>query len=249
MSKGQDNNLASELERLDDACSLEDCMEQVRAVFDLYQVGHACLQSLSDAAAPSEALWRILPDDVSIICNGLVERHKHPAIITGKNRHFPYDLFEFRSHFSDDPEVEAFIEACRDNGVSALYALPITTENGSYIFVVGRPNARIQLPELLALQSICSNAVNLVSQFTRHVTEENVPSNLTYAQKQVLIGVARGMDNNTIAHSLDLGGDTIAVIQEQIVDSLGAANSRHAIVLSLIAGELTLADCAPIDRA
>ena len=36
-------------------------MEQVRAVFDLYQVGHACLQSLSDAAAPSEALWSILP--------------------------------------------------------------------------------------------------------------------------------------------------------------------------------------------
>ena len=42
------------------------------------------------------------------------------------------------------------------------------------------------------------------------------------------------MVNNTIAHSLDLGGDTVAVIREQIVDSLGAANSRHTIVLSLI---------------
>ena len=249
MSKVQNKSLANELERLDDAISLEDCMEQVRAVFDLYQVGHACLQSLGDEAAPAEALWRILPEDVSKICSGLVEDHKHPAIITGKNRHFPYDLFDFRSHFASDPEVDAFFEACRDHGVSALYALPIATENGSYIFVIGRPNAKMQLTELLALQSICSNAVNLVSQFSKIGLDDDNPGNLTYTQKQVLIGVARGMDNNTIAHSLDMGDDTVAVVQEQIVDSLGAANSRHAIVLSLIAGELTLADCAPIDRA
>ena len=71
---------------------------------------------------------------------------------------------------------------------------------------------------LLALQSICSKAVDLVAQYTGHFTEKNVPSNLTYAHNQVLIGMAWCMVNNTIAHSLDLGGDTVAVIREQIVD-------------------------------
>lgn len=65
MSKGQDNNLARILERLDDACSLGDCMEQELAVFTLYQVRHACIQSVGDDAAPSEDLCRILAEDIS----------------------------------------------------------------------------------------------------------------------------------------------------------------------------------------
>lgn len=249
MSEGPSNNLADELERLDEAVSLEDCMQQVRSVFDLYLIGHACLQSLNDSTAPSDALWRMLPKDVSAICNGLVEKDKHPALITGKDRHFPYNLFDFRCQFSSDPEIDAFYEACQNHGVNALYGLPIATEVGAYIFVVGRPGAKMSLPELLALQSICSNAVNMVSQFTNNPDDHPIDAHLTDAQKQVLIGVARGMDNETIARSLDMGSDTVAVIQDQIVDSLGAANSRHAIVLSLIAGELTLEDCAPIGSA
>ena len=71
MSKGQDNNLARILERLDDACSLGDCMEQVLAVFNLYQVRHACIQSLGDDAAPSDDLCRILAEHISQGCNGL----------------------------------------------------------------------------------------------------------------------------------------------------------------------------------
>ena len=48
-----------------------------------------------------------------------------------------------------------------------------------------------------------------------------------------------------ISDYLSLPQEVIKLIKDQIVDMLGAANVRHAIVLALIAGEITLEDCAP----
>ncbi|MEM7747376.1 MAG: hypothetical protein AAF346_03930 [Pseudomonadota bacterium] len=221
-------------------------MAQVRAVFDLYQVGHGCLQTLDDELEPSEALWRVTPDDVTSACSQLVKTKKHPALLIGKSRHFPFNMMDYREHFQGDPETDALFEAFANNGLSAVYALPIRTPAGVYVFVVGRPNDTIDLTELLALQTICTNALNKIVQFKKRPCDNSVPYILTNNQRRVLIALARGMDRTTIARTHCLSEDTVALIEQQIVDDLGAANARHAIVLSLIAGELSLEDFAPL---
>ena len=125
------------------------------------------------------------------------------------------------------------------------YGLPIQTESGAYVFVVGRPGGPINMTELLALQTICRNAINRIVQFKNRPCEKQSPRLLTNGQRQVLIAVAKGMDASMIGEYLKFPGETVTTMQNQIVDILGAANVRHAIVLALIAGEFTLDDCAP----
>ena len=133
----------------------------------------------------------------------------------------------------------------RNNGLAQAYGLPIQSEAGAYVFVVGRPGGPINMTELLALQTICRNAINRIVQFKKRPCEKQTPRLLTNDQRQVLIAVAKGMDADLIGAYLAMPADTVTTMQEQIVDTLGAANVRHAIVLALIAGEFTLDDCAP----
>ena len=239
------HQLTSQLGKLGDSSSFDECMAQVRAVFDLYQIGHGCLQTLNDDVSTSEALWRVTPDDVTAACSRLVSNKKHPALILGKDRHFPFDLFDYEKHFAGDADVEALYQSFRNNNLIAVYALPIKTRSGVHVFVAARPRETIDLTELLALQSICTNAINKIVQFKARPCETNIQRILNANQKRVLIGLAKGMDNQTMSRSLGLSEDTITILQEQIVDTLGAANARHAIILSLIAGEVSLEECAP----
>ena len=154
-------------------------------------------------------------------------------------------MFDYEKHSAGDADVEALYQSFRDNDLISLYALPIKTRTGVHFFVVARPRETIDLTELLALQSICTNAINKIVQFKSRPCETNIQRLLNANQKQVLIGLAKGMDNKTMSRSIGLSEDTIAVLQEQIVDTLGAANARHAIILALIAGEVSLEECAP----
>lgn len=240
--------LTNQLGKLDSSKSLEECMAQVRAVFDLYEVGHGCLQTLNNEITPSEALWRVTPDDVTTACSRLVRLKKHPALMAGQNRHFPFNLLDFRDHFSGDPDIDALYESFDNNDLIAVYALPIKAKSGTYVFVVGRPNETMALTELLALQTICTNAINKVVQFKRRPCDNEIQRILTSGQKKVLIGLAKGMDDSTIARTLDMSEQTIATLTQQVIETLGAANARHAIILSLISGELTLQECAPLQR-
>ena len=245
MAAHAEQQLSNELGKLTSTQSFRECLAQVHAVLDIYQVGHGCLHSLSDPLAPNEALWRVTPDDVTLACSSLISMMKHPAIIIGREKHFPFDLFDYRDQFRTDPDVEMLYEAFENNGLTSAYGLPIQTEAGTYVFVVGRPGGPINLTELLALQSICRNAINRIVQFKKRPCERKTPRVLTSDQCRVLIAVAKGMGSRTIGQYLSLHEDEIATMQDQIVDKLGAANVRHAIVLALIAGEFTLEDCAP----
>ncbi len=240
-----EQQLSSELGKLTSTQTFRECLAQVHAVLDIYQVGHGCLHSLGDPLDPDEALWRVTPEDVTSACSALVSLKKHPAIIIGRGKHFPFNLFDYRDQFQVDPDVELLYEAFENNGLTSAYGLPIQAESGTYVFVVGRPGGPIGLTELLALQTICSNAINKIVQFKQRPCERQVPRILTPEQRHVLIAVAKGMGAKTIGRYLDLHEDLVATMRDQIVDTLGAANVRHAIVLALIAGELTLEDCAP----
>ena len=112
-------------------------------------------------------------------------------------------------------------EAFANNGLIAVYALPIRTPSGVYVFVVGRPNDTIDLTELLALQTICTNALNKIVQFKKRPCDSSVPNILTNNQRRVLIALARGMDRPTIARTHCLSEDTVALIEEQIVGRFG----------------------------
>lgn len=240
-----DQKLSHELGKLDDTQSLSECLAQVRAVLDLYQVGHGCLQSLHAPLSPNEALWRVTPPDVTLACSSLIKLKRHPALVIGKTRHFPFDLFDFRDQFSGDPDTEALYQAFENNGLAEVYGLPIQSETGTFVFVVGRPGEAISLTELLALQTICHNAINKIVQFKHRPRGSEATAILTSDQRRVLIAVAKGMDIAMSSDYLDLPQATVAMVQEQVVDQLGAANIRHAIVLALIAGEFTLDDCSP----
>ena len=245
MAGQTDQQLSNELGKLDSTQTFRECLAQVHAVLDIYQVGHGCLHSLSDPLAPNEALWRVTPEDVTFACSSLINSKKHPALIVGKEKHFPFNLFDYRDQFLGDSDVELLYEAFENNGLTSAYGLPIQAEAGAYVFVVGRPGGPIGLTELLALQTICRNAVDTIVQFKGRHCERQSPRILTADQRRVLIAVAKGMGTRTIGHYLSIPEDTVATMQDQIVDTLGAANVRHAIVLALIAGEFTLDDCAP----
>ena len=56
---GRDQQLSDELGKLSSTQTLKECLAQVQAVLDIYQVGHGLsLHSLADSLAPDEALWR-----------------------------------------------------------------------------------------------------------------------------------------------------------------------------------------------
>ena len=233
-----DQKLSDQLGKLDDTQSLSECLAEVRAVLDIYQVGHGCLQSLNAPLSPNEALWRVTPPDVTIACSSLIKLRRHPALVIGKSRHFPVDLFDFRDQFDGDPDTEALFRAFENNGLSEVYGLPIQSESGTFVFVVGRPGEAINLTELLALQTICHNAINKIVQF-KHRPRGKAVAILTNDQRRVLIAVAKGMDVTTISHylkwshycrtrSLTSWGPPMCAMQ--LYWRLSQANSRWMIV-------------------
>lgn len=241
-----DTELETAVSDLNSSNSREEYFDQVHRVFDIYGLGHGCLHTLGNAYTPSEALWRVTPDDVTAACSYLVSAAKHPAIILGKKRHFAFDMFEFRNNFDGDPDVEALFSAFEANGVNHAYGLPINTrDHGSFVFVIARPGSKIETVELLTLQAICTNAVNGIKQFEKRPCETNKESKLSVKEKQLLISLAKGNSTTDLANALRLSETTIQLLLSSIVLKLNGQNVSHAIVLALIEGEIGLSECQP----
>ncbi|MEP1206422.1 MAG: helix-turn-helix transcriptional regulator [Rhizobiaceae bacterium] len=227
--------------QIEQARSRDQYMEQVFRVFTIYGLGHGCLHSVNQDYSPAQALWRVTPDDVTSACSYLVETKNHPAVRLGENRHFAFDLFDFRDQFSDDPDVESLYRAFENNGVFHAYGLPIqTVDSGTFVFVVARVGSAIDTVELLTLQAICSNAVNGVQQFVRRPCEDSIPQKLTAPERQLLLATAGGSTITEISEKSNLSELTVRSKVDHIVEKLGARNVSHAIILSLIEGEIGL---------
>lgn len=242
--------LDSVISDLGSAESRQEYFDQVHRVFDIYGLGHGCLHTLGNAYTPSEALWRVTPDDITAACSYLVTANKHPAIILGQKKHFAFDMFEFRDDFDGDPDVEALFSAFEANGLKHAYGLPINTrDHGSYVFVVARPGDKIETVELLTLQAICTNAVNGIKQFEKRPCETNRESKLSSKEKRLLISIAKGSSTIDLADALRLSETTVQLMLSGIVLKLKAQNVSHAIVLALIEGEIGLVECRPDDMS
>ena len=226
------------------ATSLDLCLEQVHQIFDIYSVGHGCLHTVGNAYSPSSALWRVTPDAVTQACSHLITQNKHPAVKLGAGRHFPFDMFDYRAHFADDRDVEALFQAFEANGLNHAYGIPIqTVDHGAFVFVVGRPGSPIETVELLTLQTICTNAVNKVRQFTTRPCDSTKSCKLSSAEREILISLARGNSKAVTADRFEVSEHALAVMLEKIIQKIGAQNVSHAIVLALIDGEFSLEDC------
>ena len=224
--------------------SADSCFDQVLQIFDIYGLGHGCLHTFGKSYEPSSALWRVTPSDVTQACSFLIQGNKHPAIQLGKDRHFPFNLFDYRDNFSDDKDVEALFVAFENNGLSNAYGLPIQTmDQGSFVFVVGRPGSALETIELLTLQSICTNAVNKIQQFKHKPCEAQLTKRLSTSERQVLLSIARGDTKLLIAEELKMSELALNLMLKNIDKKLGAHNTSHAIILSLIVGEFDLQDC------
>ncbi|NRB32096.1 MAG: hypothetical protein HRU27_16015 [Rhizobiaceae bacterium] len=231
---------------LESSQSMDEHLEQVFKVFDLFGVGHGCLHALNETYSPSQALWRVTPPDVTSACSYLIETNKHPAVRLGKTRHFAFDLFDFRDNFEGDPDVDALYEAFEQNGVAQAYGLPIQTKDrGTFVFVVARPGAPIDTVELLTLQAICSNAVNGVMQFVPRPCEQGMAGKFSGDEKRILTGIAHGKDMADIADEAAVSELALRSKVDHIVKKAGARNISHAVVLSLIEGEISLEELSP----
>ncbi|MEP0943724.1 MAG: LuxR C-terminal-related transcriptional regulator [Rhizobiaceae bacterium] len=226
---------------LQQAENMDQYLEQVFQIFDMYGLGHGCLHAMHRNYSPSQALWRVTPDEVTEACSYLIEKENHPAIILGKGRHFPFNMFQFREQFEDDQDIQALYEAFELNGVVNAYGLPIqTAERGTFVFVVARPGSPIETVELLTLQAICSNAVNGIQQFTDRVSNSRSQGKLADSERDMLLAIANGATITTISEKLRIGELTVRLKVDHIIEKLSAQNVSHAIVLMLIEGEIAL---------
>lgn len=226
--------------------SVDSCLDQVHQIFDIYGLGHGCLHTFGKAYDSSSALWRVTPNDVTDACSYLIQENKHPALRLGKDRHFPFDLFDFRDNFSNDQDVEALFVAFENNGLNHAYGLPIQTlDQGSFVFVVGRAGSAMETVELLTLQTICTNAVNKVQQFKQKPCEAQFTKRLSVSERQVLLSIAKGETKLHIAEEFNMSELALNLMLKNINKKLSAHNTSHAIILSLIVGEFDLQDCNP----
>ena len=235
------NHLVSTLEVVNSA---DSCLDQIHQIFDMYGLGHGCLHTFGKNYDPSSALWRVTPDDVTEACCYLIQENKHPAISLGIDRHFPFDLFDFRDSFSNDKDIEALFVAFENNGLNHAYGLPIQTmDHGNFVFIVGRPGSAIETVELLTLQTICTNAVNKVQQFKKIPSDAKLAKKLSSNERQMLLSIARGESKSIISDKLKISELTLNLMLKNIHKKLGAHNTSHAVILSLIEGEFDLKDC------
>jgi len=221
----------------------ESYLKQVYQIFEIYGIAHGCLLSSKTKNKFSEALWRKVPNDIAEICHLLICEDKHPAIQLGKNRQFPFDLFDFRNSVFHDPDIEDLYVAFSKNDIEHAYGLPIQTANdGTYVFMVARPGPPIDTLELLALQTICANAVQKVQQFTPRPCDVNRIKKLSERERQVLISIAKGTSTARLSHATGIPQAEFDASINDVMSKFKAYNVSHAIVLALIEGEFALTD-------
>ena len=64
--------LALAAAQLEQSTNAEQAFEQVYRIFDICGLGHGCLHALNEDYTPTQALWRVTPDDVTSACSNLV---------------------------------------------------------------------------------------------------------------------------------------------------------------------------------
>lgn len=237
-SMDQIGSLVTDLDRTNQR---EEYLETVCNIFEMFNLGHACITANKTSSQSLKPLWRAIPNKVGEACSQLTDNGRHPAIELAKDRYFPFDLFEFRRRFSGDLGVDALYSAFEDNGISHAYCLPVHSDNEElFAFVVGREAEEICMPELLSLQAICSNAVNHILSLERRPCETK---KLDQKQTELLILISKGNSLSDVAMAMDLSEVSVEIMKQVIVDKLGAQNFPHAIITALIEGEVALADC------
>ena len=110
---------------------------------------------------------------------------------------------------------------------------------------MARPGAPIDTVELLTLQAICSNAVNGVMQFVPRPCEQGMAGKFSADEKRILTGIAHGKDMADIADEAAVSELALRSKIDNIVKKAGARNISHAVVLSLIEGEISLEELSP----
>ena len=71
---------------------------------------------------------------------------------------------------------------------------------------------------------------------------------LTRRERDCLLLSGRGQSEKQVAQQLDISPNTVRVHIENIKRKLGASNKSHAIILSLLSGEMELGDFAGPDE-
>lgn len=242
---GQIDNVENIIREFDLSDSQEECLQKVHQIFDIYGLGHACLQRKARENSTINPVWRNVPPEVAHECNGLTVTGKHPAARIAKNRQFPFDMFDFRSVFSDEEDIEALYVAFENNKIHHAYGLPVHTPDETFVFVVGKLKDAIPTSELLALQAICIHAANQMLNLEPLPYDTTKLQKLTAREREMLISAAKGQSNQEVAEQYDYSENSIALMFTQIAKRLGANNISHAIVLALIEGEIELGACLP----
>ena len=226
----------------------EEYLEKVYQVFEIYGLGHGCLQVYNHELATVNGIWRAMPDSIAEICTQVTASGNHPAVKLSKNRNFPFDLFDFRQHFEGDEELSTFFTVLEKHGFDHVYGLPIHTGESIFIFIVARHQACVDTVELLTLQAICSNAVNNILKLEPNTVSNGKNNKLTENEKIALVSVAKGDSVASAASRLNLSEVTMNLIVEGAIEKLGARNTSHAIVLAIIEGEFGLSDCISLSQ-
>ncbi len=221
----------------------EEYLEKVYQIFEIYGLGHGCLQVYNHELATVNGIWRAMPDSIAEICTQVTLSGSHPAVKLSKNRNFPFDLFDFKQHFEDEDELNTFYSELEKHGFDHVYGLPIHTGESIFVFIVARHEARVDTVELLTLQAICSNAVNNILKLEPNPVAPDKPCKLTENERIALISIAKGDSIPAAATRLELSEMTMNLIVEGAIEKLGARNTSHAILLSIIEGEFGLSDC------
>lgn len=234
-------DINSLITQLGSATNEETYLKQVYEIFEIYELAHGCLLNSEADGQFSDALWRKAPKDISEICASLINAGKHPAIQLGKNRQFPFDLFDFRNTVFHDPDIEALYASFSDNGIEHAYGIPIQTQNNeTYVFVVARPGPPLETVELLALQTICANAVQRVQQFNPRPCDANRTKKLSDQERHILMSIAKGTSRLRLSKIMGISMDEFDSLTNNILSKFKANNVSHAIVLALIEGEFGL---------
>ena len=89
------------------------------------------------------------------------------------------------------------------------------------------------------------NAVNGVMQFVPRPCEQDTARKISADEKRILTGIAHGKDMADIADEAAVSALPLRSKIDHIVKKVGARNISHAVVLSLIEGEISLEELSP----
>ena len=171
------------------------------------------------------------------ICETLLASKKHPALVLGKKRHSPFNLFANEQSLSADPDYDAFLETLRADGFKAIFYLPLRMLSGRlFIAAVGTKRRALTAIEARLIHSYCLDAVEKLEN--RSSVNFSGRDMLTQRERECLIAAARGLTEKQTAIELSISPNTVHAHLENTRRKLGARNKLSAIMLGLRLGEI-----------